>query len=88
MKGKTLTQQGIPFVFGNWRGVSASSSLTEAERLNWMKAVDATRAGEAWKSTLVAKDWQNLNLYGKDFVSFLADQKKDITATLVSLGLA
>jgi putative tricarboxylic transport membrane protein len=88
MKGKTLTQQGIPFVFGNWRGVSASSSLTEAERLNWMKAVDATRAGEAWKKTLVAKDWQNLNLYGKEFVSFLADQKKDITATLVSLGLA
>ena len=88
MKGKTLTQQGIPFVFGNWRGVSASSSLTEAERLNWMKAVDATRAGEAWKKTLVAKDWQNLNLYGKEFVSFLADQKKDITSTLVSLGLA
>jgi putative tricarboxylic transport membrane protein len=53
-----------------------------------MKAVDATRAGEAWKKTLVAKDWQNLNLYGKEFVSFLADQKKDITSTLVSLGLA
>ena len=88
IKGKTLTQQGIPFVFGNWRGMSASSSLTDAERLNWMKVVDVTRAGAAWKATLVAKDWQNLNLYGKDFVSFLADQKKDITATLVSLGLA
>jgi putative tricarboxylic transport membrane protein len=88
IKGKTLTQQGIPFVFGNWRGLSASSSLTDAERLNWMKAVDVTRAGAAWKSTLVAKDWQNLNLYGKDFVSFLAEQKKDITATLVTLGLA
>jgi len=88
IKGKTLTQQGIPFVFGNWRGVSASSSLTEAERLNWMKAVDVTRAGTAWKTTLAAKDWQNLNLYGKEFVSFLADQKKDITATLVTLGLA
>jgi putative tricarboxylic transport membrane protein len=88
IKGKTLTQQGIPFTFGNWRGMSASPSLTDAERLNWMKVVDATRAGSAWKSTLVAKDWQNLNLYGKDFVSFLADQKKDITATLVSLGLA
>jgi putative tricarboxylic transport membrane protein len=88
IKGKTLTQQGIPFVFGNWRGMSASSSLTDAEKLNWMKAVDATRAGAAWKATLVAKDWQNLSLYGKDFVSFLADQKKDITSTLVSLGLA
>ena len=88
IKGKTLTQQGIPFVFGNWRGMSAASSLTDAEKLNWMKAVDATRAGAAWKATLVAKDWQNLSLYGKDFVSFLADQKKDITSTLVSLGLA
>jgi putative tricarboxylic transport membrane protein len=53
-----------------------------------MKVVDITRAGTAWKTTLAAKDWQNLSLYGKDFVSFLADQKKDITATLVSLGLA
>lgn len=53
-----------------------------------MKAVDVTRAGDAWKSTLTAKDWQNLNLYGKDFAAFLAEQKKDITATLVSLGLA
>jgi len=88
IKGKTLTQQGISFVFGNWRGLSASSSLTDAERLNWMKVVDVTRAGTAWKTTLAAKDWQNLNLYGKDFVSFLADQKKDITATLVTLGLA
>lgn len=88
IKGKTLTQQGFPFVFGNWRGMSASSSLTDAERLNWLKVVDVTRAGTAWKTTLAAKDWQNLNLYGKDFVSFLAEQKKDITATLVTLGLA
>ncbi|MCX6443763.1 MAG: tripartite tricarboxylate transporter substrate-binding protein [Actinobacteria bacterium] len=88
IKGKTLTQQGFPFVFGNWRGMSASSSLTDAERLNWLKVVDVTRAGTAWKTTLAAKDWQNLNLYGKDFVSFLAEQKKDITATLVKLGLA
>jgi putative tricarboxylic transport membrane protein len=88
IKGKTLTQQGFPFVFGNWRGVSASSTLTDAERLNWLKVVDVTRAGTAWKTTLAAKDWQNLNLYGKDFVSFLAEQKKDITATLVTLGLA
>ena len=88
IKGKTLTQQGFPFVFGNWRGMSASSSLTDAERLNWLKVVDVTRAGTAWKTTLAAKDWQNLNLYGKDFVSFLAEQKTDITATLVKLGLA
>jgi putative tricarboxylic transport membrane protein len=88
IKGKTLKQQGIDFVFGNWRGLSASSSLTDGERLNWMKVVDVTRAGSAWKSTLVEKDWQNLNLYGKDFVSFLAEQKKAITTTLVTLGLA
>ncbi|MEY4498297.1 MAG: hypothetical protein RJA40_402 [Actinomycetota bacterium] len=88
IKGQTLTQQGINFVFGNWRGVMAPATLTEAERVNWLKVVDVTRAGDAWKATLVAKDWQNQTDYGKDFEAFLAGQKKDITTTLVSLGLA
>jgi len=88
IKGQTLTQQGINFVFGNWRGVMAPATLTEAERVNWLKVVDVTRAGDAWKATLVAKDWQNQSDYGKDFEAFLASQKKDITTTLVSLGLA
>jgi putative tricarboxylic transport membrane protein len=88
IKGQTLTAQGINFVFGNWRGVLAPASLTEAERVNWLKAVDVTRAGDAWKATLVANDWQNQTDYGKDFEAFLASQKKDVTATLVSLGLA
>jgi putative tricarboxylic transport membrane protein len=88
IKGQTLTQQGINFVFGNWRGILAPASLTEAERVNWLKVVDVTRAGDAWKATLVSKDWQNQSDYGKDFEAFLASQKKDITTTLVSLGLA
>jgi putative tricarboxylic transport membrane protein len=88
IKGQTLIQQGINFSFGNWRGVLAPATLTEAERVNWLKAVDVTRAGDAWKATLVAQDWQNQTDYGKDFEAFLAAQKKDVTATLVSLGLA
>ena len=88
IKGQTLIQQGINFTFGNWRGILAPASLSEAERVNWLKVVDVTRAGDAWKATLVAKDWQNQTDYGKNFEAFLASQKKDITATLVSLGLA
>lgn len=88
IKGSTLISQGINFTFGNWRGVLAPATLTEAERVNWLKVVDVTRAGDAWKATLVAKDWQNQTDYGKDFEGYLAAQKKDITATLVSLGLA
>ena len=88
IKGKTLVQQGVDLTFGNWRGILAPATLTEAERVNWLKVVDVTRAGDAWKATLVAKDWQNQTDYGKDFEAFLASQKKDITTTLVSLGLA
>lgn len=86
--GKTLIAQGIDFTFGNWRGVMLPSSLSEAERVNWLKVADVTRAGTAWKTTLAAKDWKNLDESGKTFTSFLASQKKDITSTLVSLGLA
>ncbi len=88
IKGATLISQGINFSMGNWRGIMAPSSLTEAERVNWLKVVDVTRAGDAWKATLVAKDWTNQTDMGKPWDAFLAAQKKDITATLVTLGLA
>ena len=88
IKGQTLIAQGINFSMGNWRGIMAPSSLSEAERVNWMKVVDVTRAGDAWKATLVAKDWTNQTDSGKSWETFLAGQKKDITATLVTLGLA
>jgi len=88
IKGASLTSQGINFSFGNWRGIMAPASLTEAERINWLKVVDVTRAGDAWKATLVAKDWQNQTDSGKSWETFLAGQKKDITSTLVTLGLA
>jgi putative tricarboxylic transport membrane protein len=88
IKGASLISQGINFSFGNWRGIMAPSSLTEAERVNWLKVVDVTRAGDAWKATLVAKDWQNQTDVGKPWETFLAGQKKDITSTLVTLGLA
>ncbi len=88
IKGSTLVAQGIDFTYSNWRGVMLPSSLSEAERVNWLKAAELTRAGATWKATLVAKDWRNLDESGKTFVSFLAAQKKEITATLVSLGLA
>ena len=88
IKGSTLISQGINFSFGNWRGIMAPASLTDAERLNWLKVVDVTRAGDSWKATLVAKDWQNQTDVGKPWEAFLAAQKKDITSTLVTLGLA
>lgn len=88
IKGQTLIAQGINFSMGNWRGIMAPSSLSEAERVNWLKVVDVTRAGDAWKATLVTKDWTNQTDSGKSWDAFLAGQKKDITATLVTLGLA
>jgi putative tricarboxylic transport membrane protein len=88
IKGQTLIAQGINFSMGNWRGIMAPASLSEAERVNWLKVVDVTRAGDAWKATLVAKDWTNQTDSGKSWDAFLAAQKKDITATLVTLGLA
>ena len=88
IKGATLIEQGINFSFGNWRGIMAPSSLTEAERMNWLKIVDVTRAGDTWKATLAAKDWTNQTDVGKPWEAFLAAQKKDITTTLATLGLA
>ena len=88
IKGKTLIQQGIDMTFGNWRGFDVSGSMSPADRLNFIKVADITRAGNAWKATLKAKDWTNLDERGNDFKSFIADQTTSITKLLVSLGLA
>jgi putative tricarboxylic transport membrane protein len=88
IKGKTLIQQGIDMTFGNWRGFDVSGSMSPADRLNFVKVADIVRAGAAWKATLKAKDWTNLDERGNDFKSFIADQTTSITKLLVSLGLA
>ena len=88
IKGKTLIQQGIDMTFGNWRGFDVSGSMSPADRLNFIKVADITRAGNAWKATLKAKDWTNLEERGNDFKAFIADQTTSITKLLVSLGLA
>jgi putative tricarboxylic transport membrane protein len=88
IKGKTLIQQGIDMTFGNWRGFDVSGSMSPADRLNFVKVADIVRAGAAWKATLKAKDWTNLEERGNDFKSFISDQTTAITKLLVSLGLA
>jgi len=88
IKGKTLIQQGIDMTFGNWRGFDAPGSLSPAERLNMAKVADVVRAGNAWKATLKAKDWTDLEFRGNDFKSFISEQTTSITKLLVSLGLA
>ncbi|MFM8447258.1 MAG: Bug family tripartite tricarboxylate transporter substrate binding protein, partial [Candidatus Nanopelagicaceae bacterium] len=88
IKGKTLIQQGIDMTFGNWRGFDVSGSMSAADRLNFIKVADVVRAGNAWKATLKAKDWTNLDERGNDFKTFIADQTTSITKLLVSLGLA
>lgn len=88
IKGKTLIQQGIDMTFGNWRGFDVSGSMSPADRLNFVKVADIVRAGAAWKATLKAKDWTNLDERGNDFKSFIVDQTTSISKLLVSLGLA
>ncbi len=88
IKGRTLTQQGIPMTFGNWRGFDAPADMSAADRLNFIKVADVVRAGTAWKATLKSKDWTDLTERGNDFKSFIADQTTSITKLLVSLGLA
>jgi putative tricarboxylic transport membrane protein len=88
IKGKTLIQQGIDMTFGNWRGFDVSGSMSAADRLNFIKVADVVRAGNAWKATLKAKDWTNLDERGNDFKSFISEQTTSITKLLVSLGLA
>ena len=85
--GKTFIEQGVNLYYGNWRGIMAPADLTAAEKLNWLKVMDALHGTPTWKSTLVANDWDDEFAAGDDYTSFLNKEIPIVNAVIKDLGL-
>lgn len=84
---KTLKQQGVDLVYGNWRGVMATADLSEADRLNMVKVLDAMRGTATWQGYLKQYNWDDEWAAGKSFGAFLKTELPLVAGVIKELGL-
>lgn len=86
-KGKTFIEQGVNLYYGNWRGIMVPPDLTAAEKLNWLKVMDALHGTPTWKATLVANDWDDEFAAGDAYTAFLNKEIPIVNAVIKDIGL-
>jgi putative tricarboxylic transport membrane protein len=84
---RTLREQGVNLVYGNWRGVMATADISEADRLNMVKVFDAMRGTATWKDYLKQYNWDDEWAAGKAFGDFLKEELPLVKGVITDLGL-
>jgi len=84
---KSLKEQGIDVVLGNWRGIFGAPGLTPAQNDQLVKLVQAATETPAWKETLSKMGWSSWFLAGDQFKAFLEEDTRRVAAIMESLGL-
>ena len=87
INARTLTSQGVPLVYGNWRGVMATADISEADRLNMVKVFDAMRGTPTWRGYLTQYNWDDEWLAGKAYGDWLKLQLPLVAGVIKELGL-
>jgi putative tricarboxylic transport membrane protein len=83
----TLKEQGYDMVLGNWRGVFGAPGITNAQRDELIKAIEAGVKSKSWQDALVKNEWQNTWLAGDEYKKFIDSDVKRIGDILAGLGL-
>ena len=84
---KSLKEQGIDVVLGNWRGIFGAPGITPAQRDQLVKLVQTATETPAWKETLNKMGWTPWFLAGDQFKAFLEEDTRRVTSIMDSLGL-
>jgi len=84
---KTLREQGVNLVYGNWRGVMATADISEADRVNMVKVLDAMRGTKTWKGYLKQYNWDDEWAAGTAYGEFLRTELPLVAGVIKDLGL-
>ena len=84
---KSLKEQGIDVVLGNWRGIFGAPGISSAQRDQLVKVVQAATETPMWKETLAKLGWTPWFLGGDQFKAFIEEDTHRIAAIMESLGL-
>lgn len=82
----TYVEQGIDFVFVNWRGFFGPPGLAAETADRYSNIMREMLDTPEWETLRSRNGWQNLYLGRREFGDFLEQQERDIRALLVELG--
>ena len=87
MDAPTLTEQGIPLVFENWRGIVAAPGITGEQKRALASAVERMARSPAWKEILREKKWTDAYLGGAAFEEFLKSEQTRVERAYRASGM-
>ena len=83
----TAKEQGIDAIGANWRGFYAPGGMSDDAYNYWVDAVGKVYDSQEWKDIMAANGLAPLNLRGKDFQEFVAQNVKDIQDLSREIGI-
>jgi putative tricarboxylic transport membrane protein len=84
----TWTEQGLPVVEGNWRGVVGPKGLGEAEVAFWSAKLAEAVKNDEWTATLERNYWDADFRTGAEAKQFLDTSYQELQSTLKDLRVA
>ena len=85
-KAKTLQQQGLNIVYGNWYGILVPPQFSESDTSNFIHILDVFHNSRIWLKTLADNYWSEGYVGQKDFVAQIDSQTAETKAILQQLG--
>ena len=85
-KAKTLQQQGINIVYGNWYGIFVPPQFSDSDTSNFIHLLDVFHNSHIWLKTLADNYWSEGYVGQKDFVAQIEQQTAENKAILQQLG--
>ena len=86
VRAKTLQQQGLNIVFGNWYGIFVPPQFSESDTRNFIRLLDVLHNSHIWLKTLSDNFWSLGYVGQKDFVAQIEVQTGETKAILRQLG--
>lgn len=83
----TLVEQGANAVFLNWRGFFGPPGLSDKKQTEYKQLFLEMYKTEQWKSVRDSRGWSDFYTDGKDFIEFLKQQEKQLSALMDDLDL-
>lgn len=86
-KARTLQQQGIDLVYGNWYGIFVPQQLSDTDTANFVRLIDVLVHTGTWAKALSDNYLSDAYLGQRDFISKLENQTSEAKTILQELGL-
>lgn len=86
-KAKTLQQQGVGLIYGDWFGVMVPPLFTEADTNNFIRLLDVLQKSKGWAKTLEDNYWSPGYLGQKEFLAHIEQQLIETQEIHAQLGI-